>query len=166
VRVITLWQPWATLIALGEKRIETRAFGTRYRGPLAIHAAQKFPHEARHYCTTYAPFRTVLGAHGIGIDDLPIGRILCLTNLVDVIPTDGFEVVEAQHAAIDAGALFEPSFGDYRPGRRAWILDGKPQVLPIPIPWRGAQGLRDLPTEIADLIRSELARLAPPAPSL
>ena len=40
VRILTLWEPWATLMAIGAKRIETRSWATRYRGPLAIHAAR------------------------------------------------------------------------------------------------------------------------------
>jgi activating signal cointegrator 1 len=39
MRVLTLTQPWATLVAIGEKEIETRSWATSYRGPLAIHAA-------------------------------------------------------------------------------------------------------------------------------
>lgn len=39
MRAITLTQPWASLVAIGAKRIETRNWATRYRGPLAIHAA-------------------------------------------------------------------------------------------------------------------------------
>lgn len=39
MKALTLWQPWASLIALGVKSIETRAWSTSYRGPLAIHAA-------------------------------------------------------------------------------------------------------------------------------
>lgn len=38
MRAITLWQPWASLIAIGAKTIETRSWSTAYRGPLAIHA--------------------------------------------------------------------------------------------------------------------------------
>src|SRR6266446_8164646 len=39
-------QPWATLIALGAKRIETRSWSTSYRGPLAIHASGRITKEA------------------------------------------------------------------------------------------------------------------------
>ena len=41
MKAISLWQPYAALIALGFKKIETRSWPTTYRGPLAIHAAQK-----------------------------------------------------------------------------------------------------------------------------
>lgn len=30
---ISLWQPWATLMAIGAKTIETRSWSTRHRGP-------------------------------------------------------------------------------------------------------------------------------------
>lgn len=39
-RCISLWQPWATLIAIGEKKIETRSWNPYYRGWMAIHAAK------------------------------------------------------------------------------------------------------------------------------
>lgn len=41
LRAITLWEPWASLIASGVKTIETRSWATKYRGPLAIHAAAR-----------------------------------------------------------------------------------------------------------------------------
>src|SRR5258708_5270609 len=43
VKALTLWQPWASLIAVGAKTIETRSWSTSYRGPLAIHAAKRKP---------------------------------------------------------------------------------------------------------------------------
>lgn len=43
MKVLTLHQPWASLVALGVKTIETRSWSTKYRGPLAIHAAARKP---------------------------------------------------------------------------------------------------------------------------
>ena len=43
MKALTLWQPWASLIAVGAKTIETRSWSTKYRGPLAIHAAKRRP---------------------------------------------------------------------------------------------------------------------------
>lgn len=40
LKAITLLQPWASLVAMGAKTIETRPYATQYRGPLAIHAAK------------------------------------------------------------------------------------------------------------------------------
>ena len=50
MKVLTLTQPWATLVAIGAKRIETRSWSTKYRGPLAIHAAKGFPAWAKDMC--------------------------------------------------------------------------------------------------------------------
>lgn len=41
--VLTLWQPWASLVALGVKTIETRSWATKHRGRIAIHAAGRRP---------------------------------------------------------------------------------------------------------------------------
>jgi hypothetical protein len=37
---LTLLQPWASLIALGVKTIETRSWSTSWRGGLVIHAGK------------------------------------------------------------------------------------------------------------------------------
>lgn len=47
MKVLTLHQPWASLIALGIKTIETRSWSTQYWGPLAIHAGAATPTQAR-----------------------------------------------------------------------------------------------------------------------
>lgn len=43
MKALSLHQPWASLVALGVKTIETRSWSTSYRGPLAIHAAKRTP---------------------------------------------------------------------------------------------------------------------------
>lgn len=40
MKLLSLWEPWATLMAIGAKRIETRSWSTPYRGWLAIHASE------------------------------------------------------------------------------------------------------------------------------
>src|SRR6202030_2406661 len=50
MKALTLTQPWATLVAIGAKRIETRSWPTLYRGPLAIYAAKRFPKWAQDTC--------------------------------------------------------------------------------------------------------------------
>ena len=42
-KAITIRQPWAGLIAVGEKIYETRSWPTKYRGPIAIHAGKSSP---------------------------------------------------------------------------------------------------------------------------
>ena len=43
MKAITVWQPWASLWACGAKQFETRPWATKYRGPIAIHAAAMNP---------------------------------------------------------------------------------------------------------------------------
>ena len=52
MKAISLWQPWASAIAVGAKRYETRGWpavagGQRFAGWLAIHASkrEKYPKE-------------------------------------------------------------------------------------------------------------------------
>lgn len=42
MRALTVRHPWAWAIATGAKSIENRTRGTRYRGPLAIHAGREW----------------------------------------------------------------------------------------------------------------------------
>ncbi len=128
MRVLTLTQPWATLMALGLKRIETRSWRTHYRGPLAIHAAKGFPPQARRL-TDEERFRGQLPA------DLPFGAILCTVELVDCQPTESV-----------APGLVGPErlYGDYTFGRWAWLFrPDSLRVLEAPISARGALGLWD-----------------------
>ncbi|MDX5091650.1 ASCH domain-containing protein, partial [Lactobacillus crispatus] len=77
MKAITIHQPWATLIALGEKQFETRSWETKYRGPLAIHAGKKVDKEI---CLE-EPFRSVLAKHGITAEILPTGAVVAIANL-------------------------------------------------------------------------------------
>lgn len=43
MKALTLHQPWASLIAVGAKTIETRSWSTSHRGALAIHAGKHRP---------------------------------------------------------------------------------------------------------------------------
>ena len=43
MKAITVWQPWAQLLAEGKKHDETRSWRTNYRGEILIHAAKKDP---------------------------------------------------------------------------------------------------------------------------
>jgi activating signal cointegrator 1 len=135
VKALTLWQPYASLIAEGIKRVETRGWSTPYRGPLLIHCA-------RHWSGGLAARFEEIKDHLRGRSDrkflptqasMPMGKICCLVDLVDVrqmkAPEDWL------------GIDFEENYwGDLSPGRFAWILEN-PRRLLDPIPATGRQGL-------------------------
>src|SRR5581483_12013186 len=81
MKCISLYQPWATLVACGQKRYETRSWSTAYRGALAIHAAKKWSEELAALCQT-PPYREALAACGFkSPHDLPRGVLLGVVTL-------------------------------------------------------------------------------------
>ena len=84
MRALTLTQPWASLVAVGAKRIETRNWSTSYRGKLAIHAAKTQPREARDFARSEL-VRRYLAHQPL---TLPLGKVLAVTTLLGCIPTE------------------------------------------------------------------------------
>lgn len=134
VLCISLWQPWATLIAIGAKRVETRDFATTYRGTLAIHAGLAFTLEQSRLLVK-EPYRAVLNKAGIHLaSQLPRGAIVATCRIVAVFRAE------------TVAPTLEPNewlFGDFTAGRYAWMLDDV-RPLPSPIRTRGQPGLWDV----------------------
>ena len=188
MKFLTIRQPWASLIAVGAKTIETRPFSTKYRGPLAIHAGKAQPSRdlvrMGQWLTRwdYGEGRYVL-SDGLGKwGALPLGAVVAVCDLIDVVPIVqflsqgpghvpdplwappgelGFPMVRTNHnesfATIhrSGGDLTDVTdqlpFGDFTPGRFAWLLDNVRAVVPVEM--KGALGLRDLPEAVADQLR-------------
>ena len=84
---LSLWQPHAQAIALGIKPFETRGWSTDYRGPLAIHAAKK-PFRYQDYeMEYYMEVGRRLKAVGVPLYALDYGKVLCVVDVVDCVPT-------------------------------------------------------------------------------
>ena len=73
MKVLTIKQPWATLIMQGDKRFEFRSWQTKYRGDLLIHAGKGIDKEAMKRLSKYLP------------KNIPLGKILGKVKLVDCI---------------------------------------------------------------------------------
>ncbi len=141
IKAISLWEPWAWLIWAGLKQYETRHWTTKYRGPLAIHAAQRWTGEEKE---TWRVIRERFG-NLPGMQDAPkqppLGALLCIVRLVDVQPTWLARTQIREH---------ERAFGNYSHGRYAWKLE-MVKRFEQPIPQKGAQGFFEvtLPTGIS-----------------
>jgi hypothetical protein len=152
MKALSLTQPWATLVAIGAKRIETRSWATAYRGPLAIHASKGFPQWAREFTADPVVYKAVR-LHWRGTSDYPaypLGAVVATCRLVSCIPTRELRenrIIETDPAAccgpfdLSAG---ERALGDYAPGRWAWLL-ADVELLTLPIPAKGALGLWEWP---------------------
>lgn len=148
MKALSLWQPWASAIELGAKRIETRSWATKYRGPMLIHAARtKVGLDAIR--ANPILWAAVLGArdHGAAVaafEALPFGALVARCELFDCVAAADTESI--RFAARRSGEKYSPherALGDYSRGRYAWLLrDVRP--LPQPIPMRAFQGLFDV----------------------
>lgn len=133
---LTLWQPYATFIALGIKEFETRSWGTNYRGPLLIHAAKR-PlgiYEKLLIKNLSEKFRPI-GDLLLPISEYPLGAIVCKANVVDCLPTITFTPPNN----------LEQMVGGWSEGRYAWKFEDV-QTLNIP-DISGKQGFWNFPDE-------------------
>lgn len=126
IKVLTLHQPWATLIALGIKQYETRDWATAYRGTVVIHAGKTFVPDER--------LRELLVNAGITKGEmLPLGAAVCVADLTAIYRTAEL---------LPHLTPTEKKCGNFAPGRSAWRLENI-RVLTPPIPARGQRGLQD-----------------------
>jgi hypothetical protein len=111
MRVLTIRQPWASLIVVaGLKDVENRTWPTSHRGPLAIHAGAS-PDK-----TATPEDWAAIAAFG----DRPVGAIIGIVDVVDCV--QGYDSPYA------LGGFWH------------WVLEN-PRALPEAIPAKGRLGL-------------------------
>lgn len=143
MKALTLWQPWATLVAMEAKKIETRCWSTKFRGEIAIHAAANLPAKYLGKSARTEPFRDELAdlfcvrrdrdeRTGKHVDDilrgLPKGKVVCIVRLL--------EIEEIGVMLRENIPTRERIFGNYEDGRYAWHLQ-MVDVIEPPIPAKG-----------------------------
>lgn len=83
IMALCLYEPYASAVALGLKKIETRGWKTDYRGPLVIHASKN--NAMTHGLSLFKYF----AASGYGTHiPWPFGCALALCDLVDCVPVE------------------------------------------------------------------------------
>ncbi|MBT2505296.1 ASCH domain-containing protein [Streptomyces sp. ISL-98] len=112
VRALTLWQPWASCIAYGTKRVENRPWPTDHGGPVLIHAGQTIDPNAQDLPMTRAFLRR----------SQPKGAIVAVALLDGCHADDGYCTLWSAR------------------GRWHWHLTNV-TALAAPLPWPGARGL-------------------------
>jgi hypothetical protein len=133
---LTVCQPYAHVIALPDsspmaKRIENRTWGTNYRGLVLIHAGK-----SRDWLDPddEEEFPTMV-----------FGAVVAIANLVDC--------VRVEHLP-DHLKANEHAHGPY-----CWLLDDV-RPLATPIPWRGAQGLWYVDTDLFQAVKRQAPEIA------
>ena len=141
MRALTILQPWASLIAVGAKQIETRSWATKYRGPLAIHAGKGTQNinlcKQHIFWSNLWPYE-IAAQYSLQerIDKfLPLGAVIAIADLVNCIKMD-YELICFWRETYGPDEL---AFGDFTPGRYAWILANVRRIEPVAA--KGMQGL-------------------------
>lgn len=165
MKVLTIWQPCASLLACGAKGLETRPWATSYRGPIAIHAAAPsirrvlkkcFPMGDWSYHPDHQAQKEFLDAlsKAFGVTDggiidrlekLPTKAVIATANLIgchrigrlDDHKT-GYWDCNRPLTWVDV-ADQEALFGDWRLGRFAWEFSDMKIIDPVSA--SGQQGL-------------------------
>lgn len=119
MKALTVCQPYAELIARGDKVIENRTWATNYRGPLAIHAGKSraWLDDDDHPKANY----------GLDIASLPFGAIVAVADLRGCVRIEDLPL--------------EYRGSEHANGPWCWVLRDIRRIEPVPC--RGAQGLWD-----------------------
>lgn len=128
MKVLTIKQPWGTLIMQKNKRFEFRSWQTKYRGELLIHAGKGIDKEAVKRLANYLP------------QELPQGKILGKVTLFDCIKiTPEFkEELLKENSDIYTKSSFQENYG--------WQLEDV-NVFDEPITAKGHLSLWDYDLE-------------------
>ena len=127
MKVLSLTEPYATLIKNGIKTIETRSWKTSYRGKLYIHASStKIP-------KAYKENQDLMSL--VDINNLNYGNIICSCDLVDCV-----EMTDEFINDIKKNKKNEYITGIYSNGRYAWIFKNI-EILDNPIKAKGHLGI-------------------------
>lgn len=142
IKTLTLTQPYASLMAIGAKKVETRGWypsSLRSGQRIAIHAAKGFGDgDAETFCKQCGeePFKSALVAGfragyftssrppGFYPGDLPRGAVVAIARFVKAIRGDAPKIERLSEQ--------ERAFGFYGPGRWAWVFEDVRAIEPIP----------------------------------
>ena len=120
MKVLSVREPFASLIAQGLKKYETRSYNTKYRGEIYIHVSLN---------------KSNLNDNNLQfIKQSAFGCIICRAKLVDSI-----YITEDFISDLKKNNYNEYLYGDYSVGRYAWVLEDVQCVTPIAL--KGELGL-------------------------
>lgn len=126
MKVISIIEPWASLIKEEIKEIETRSWKTNYRGKIYIHASLKKVSKKDEKINNLVSL--------LEDKDFKYGHIIAEAELVDCIYMDEQFLKEIKENNQ------EYICGEYSLGRYAWKLSNI-KVLDKPIPAKGNLGI-------------------------
>jgi hypothetical protein len=127
MKAITLWQPWASLIADKRKPVETRPRPWHYRGIIAIHAGKHVDREA---CVRF----------GYNPDTITRGCVVCLVFKDACVQFPDTRLFVTEWEQTHLRHIVPDEYGNYADGRYGYTLYN-PQKFNPPVPAKGSQGI-------------------------
>lgn len=163
MKVISLLQPWASLVVMGAKKIETRSWNTKFRGEILIHASKKWNAELSNLAEQ-PPFWDFMKEYWPSEEQytpfskLPLGAIIGKVTIEHTIISE--LVKEGHHFHYGSSKRWdfteqEIAFGDYGSGRYGWLLSD-PVKFEKPVTCKGALNLWNCPEDTLRQIADNL----------
>jgi hypothetical protein len=153
MKALSVQQPWATLLSIGAKLIETRSWSIAYRGAIAIHASRSYPAEIQ-MIERRPEFYSALHRDGKYSDPIrDAGCVIAVADVVGCVDVAFLHSGKSPHAKLLTER--ELAFGDFSPRRFGWVL-GNVRRLQKPIPCKGSRSLWTLPPNVEFQILEEL----------
>lgn len=141
LKALTLWQPWASLIAMGLKQYETRDWpppATSIGGLLAIHAAARPIDESGErvwldaLSLAYQEGKLTDKSTVPLLHQLPLGKVVAIAKLEGCHRMKHGGPVESFSTRICDKSELELMVGLWQPGRWAWELSNvRPLLEPV-----------------------------------
>jgi activating signal cointegrator 1 len=135
MKVLSLLQPWASLVVIGAKKFECRSWKTEYRGSIIIHASGKKPNRREKLFFEQDSF---FKKYIEDMDFLPYGALIGKVVLKDIYRTEW--LLQNLEIAPYLNWEQEMAFDDYSPNRYAWHLE-EAEKLEAVLPMKGSLGL-------------------------
>ncbi|TXH11285.1 MAG: ASCH domain-containing protein [Hyphomicrobiaceae bacterium] len=126
MQAITVHQPYAHLIATGEKLVENRKWYTKHRGWLAIHAG-----------VTRERLELdeggLVDASGVPVEEMAFGAVVCVANMVDCVRSTDIQSgrLDVKYPELKGHVHVE--------GPWCWVLQDV-RRLKVPYQCKGRQG--------------------------
>jgi len=137
VKALTICQPYAELILRGVKRVENRKWPTSYKGPMLLHAGKSLD------WLDLDATETKDEGYDIPLSAMTFGAIVGRCEVVACVPI--LAVRSLRHVELFPWL----NDHDHTEGPFCWILENVVR-FETPIPYRGSQGLFEVPASIIE----------------
>lgn len=155
MRVLSIKQPWATLIVRGVKRFEARNWQTPHRGTIAVHASSGTAPFLFEHADDDEVLGSVLCSQGWGqlgdLKSLPRTAVVGTVDIVKIVPASEIWESLTPVDRVLVGSFDEPPENLY-----LWELANPREIAPVSV--NGKLNLWTLPDDITGRVALECSK--------